>query len=83
MAVSEAALSCCISRDKIFSREQFFYNEDTDFLDEGGFAQVYKARLRDGRGRGRRHVNGGTVTPVVAAKVLVGGKNKKSRLGDR
>ena len=80
MAVSEAALSCCISRDKIFSREQFFYNEDTDFLDEGGFAQVYKARLRDCR---RRHVNGGTVTPVVAAKVLVGGKNKKSRLGDR
>jgi serine/threonine protein kinase len=65
--MSAEALSC-ISSDKIYSRTQFSYNQETDFLDAGGFAEVYKAQLQDSQ--------------VVAAKVLVGGKYRKSRLNE-
>ena len=68
-----------IPEDKIFSRKQFFFNEETDFLSEGGFAQVYKAQLLDKRIPKR--VNGGS--PIVAAKILVRGRQKKAaRLGE-
>jgi serine/threonine protein kinase len=73
--MAEAALSEWIAPDKIFSRDQFYFNDPVDLLGEGGFSQVFKALLkRDPR---REWMKGDL---FVAAKVLIGRRNNWSRI---
>ena len=73
--MAEAALSESIAPDKIFSRAQFYFNDQTDLLAEGGFSQVFKALLRrDPRRKWMKRDS------FVAAKVLIGRRNDQSRL---
>jgi hypothetical protein len=76
--MAEAALSEWIAPDKIFSRDQFYFNDPVDLLGEGGFSQVFKALLkRDPR---REWMKGDL---FVAAKVLIGRRNNWSRIDQR